>query len=86
MEGIQMKATWEKIIEYASMPLHGTMSRSLRKDVSIQINEGKIYSSAIIFMDDMFIRVTEKNVDGQDINTYYDFSKVVSIRTMGPTI
>lgn len=26
-----MKPTWEKIFEYASMPVHSTMSRKLRK-------------------------------------------------------
>jgi len=36
-----MKATWEKILEYASMPVHGTMSRKLRKGVTLQINEGQ---------------------------------------------
>lgn len=38
-----MKATWEKIFEYASMPLHGTMSRKLRKGRRLQINEGEVY-------------------------------------------
>ncbi|WP_321429132.1 hypothetical protein [uncultured Methanolobus sp.] len=42
-----MKDTWEKVFEYASSPLHGTMSRKLREGVSIQVNEGKVYSKAI---------------------------------------
>ena len=45
-----MKNTWEKIFEYASMPVHGTMSRKLRKGVTLQINEGKVYESAVIFL------------------------------------
>lgn len=85
METATMKATWEKVLEYASSPLHGTLSRKLRKEVSVQINDGKVYKEAIIFMGELFIRITEKNVDGQDINSYYDFDKIVSIRTMGPT-
>ena len=44
-----MKNTWEKIFEYASMPVHGTMSRKLRKGVSLQINEGKVYENAVIY-------------------------------------
>ena len=35
-----MKNAWEKIFEYASMPIHGTMFRRLRKGVSLQINKG----------------------------------------------
>ena len=84
-EKMSMKSTWEKVLEYASMPLHGTLSRKLRKEVSIQINDGKTYKEAIIFIGDGFIRITEKNVDDQDINTYYDFEKVANIRTFGPT-
>lgn len=83
MEG--MKGAWEKVMEYASSPLQGTMSRQLRKEVSIQINDGKVYANAVIFMDDRFIRITEKNIENQDINTYYDFDKVINIRTFGPT-
>ena len=29
-----LKNTWEKVFEYASMPVHGTLSRKLRKDVA----------------------------------------------------
>ncbi len=43
-----MKNTWEKIFEYASMPVHGTLSRKLRKGLSLQINEGKVYNKAVI--------------------------------------
>jgi hypothetical protein len=45
-----MQSTWEKIFEYASMPVHGTLSRKLRKGVTLQINEGKMYGSAVIFL------------------------------------
>jgi len=79
-----MKATWEKVFEYASMPVHGTMSRRLRKGVSIQVNEGKIYENALIFMGDNFIRVTEDGGTEQNINTYYDFEKLGSVRTYSP--
>lgn len=44
----------EKVLEYALMPLHGTLSRKQRKGVELQINEGKIYSNATIW-------VTKKN-------------------------
>ncbi len=79
-----MKATWEKIVEYASMPLHGTMSRRLRKNVSIQINEGKVYKEALLFLGDTFLRVTEDREEGVNINTYYDWGTVDSIRTYSP--
>jgi hypothetical protein len=51
--------TWEKVLEYASVPLHGTMSRKIRKGVKLQINEGKIYEEAVLFISDLFLRVTE---------------------------
>ena len=79
-----MKKTWEKIFEYASMPVHGTMSRRLRKGVSLQINEGKIYENAVIFLGEEFVRITEKDVSKHILNTYYDWSGIDSIRTIGP--
>ncbi|OGQ86220.1 MAG: hypothetical protein A2512_07545 [Deltaproteobacteria bacterium RIFOXYD12_FULL_56_24] len=78
-----MKATWEKILEYASMPVHGTMSRKLRKGVTLQINEGKMYESAVIFMGE-FVRISEDGEDGKNINTYYDWSSIETIRTYSP--
>ena len=53
-----MQSTWEKIFEYASMPVHGTLSRKLRKGVTLQINEGKMYDSAVIFLGE-FVRISE---------------------------
>ena len=68
-----MNKTWEKVFEYASSPLEGTMSRKLREGVSIQINEGKIYKKAVLFLGEEFVRITEEE-EGQKINTYYDWS------------
>jgi hypothetical protein len=76
-----MNATWEKIFEYASMPLHGTMSRKLRKNVRIQINEGKIYENAVLFLNEKFARLTENGDGSESVNTYYDIEKIASIRT-----
>lgn len=75
-----MKNTWEKVFEYASVPLHGTLSRKLREGVSIQVNEGKVYSKAIIFLGEEFVRITEDE-GGQKINTYYNWEMIASIRT-----
>jgi hypothetical protein len=72
--------TWEKVLEYASVPLHGTMSRKIRKGVKLQINEGKVYEEAVLFISDLFLRVTEDS-DGSAINTYYDIDSIASIRT-----
>ena len=60
-----MNKTWEKVFEYASSPLEGTMSRKLREGVSIQINEGKIYKKAVLFMGEEFVRITEEE-EGQN--------------------
>jgi hypothetical protein len=79
-----VKATWEKIFEYASMPLHGTMSRKLRKGVRLQINEGKVYEAAVLFLNEKFVRLTEAEADGTAVNTYYDLDGIVSIRTLSP--
>ena len=76
------KETLEKIFEYASMPVHGTLSRKLRKDISCQINEDKIYTEAIIFLGEQFVRITETTKEAA-INTYYDWEKIVSVRTIG---
>ena len=52
------KTTLEKIFEYASMPLHGTLSRKLRKDIGVQVNEEKIYTDAVLFLGEEFVRIT----------------------------
>ncbi|WP_419655690.1 hypothetical protein Dvar_47870 [Desulfosarcina variabilis str. Montpellier] len=75
------KTTLEKIFEYASMPLHGTLSRKLRKDISCQINEEKIYTNATLFLGEEFVRITETE-NGKTINTYYDWERISSVRTI----
>jgi hypothetical protein len=78
-----MKETWEKIFEYASMPMHGTLSRKLRKGVSLQINEGKRFYDAVVFLGESFIRLTEEE-NGETLNSYYDWKGIVSLRTFSP--
>ena len=78
-----MKDTWEKIFEYASMPVHGTLSRKLRRGVSLQINEGKRFDCAVIFLGESFLRITEDE-GSQMLNSYYDWKGITSIRTYGP--
>ncbi len=46
------------------MPLHGTMSRKLRKGMGLQINEGKVYEAAVLFLNEKFLRLTETEADG----------------------
>ena len=79
-----MKNTWEKIFEYASMPVHGTMSRKLRKGVSLQINEGRVYEGAVIFLGEEFVRITESEATGETVNSYYDWASMGTIRTISP--
>jgi hypothetical protein len=78
------KETLEKIFEYASMPVHGTLSRKIRKDVKIQVNDGKVYESAVLFLGDGFVRITEQQ-EKEAVNTYYSWNKIGSIRTFGKT-
>ncbi|ACF11101.1 conserved hypothetical protein [Chlorobaculum parvum NCIB 8327] len=72
--------TWEKVLEYASVPLHGTMSRKIRKGVKLQINEGTVYENAVLFISDLFLRVTEDSAK-TSVNTYYNIDSIASIRT-----
>lgn len=76
-----MQSTWIKILEYASSPLHGTMSRKLRKGVRLQINDGSIYSKAVVFISDKFVRLTENDPQEGAINSYVDLESITSIRT-----
>lgn len=78
------KTTLEKIFEYASMPLHGTLSRKLRKDISCQINDEKTYTNATLFLGEEFVRITE-NDTGNTINTYYDWENIACVRTIAKT-
>ena len=75
-----MKETWEKILEYASMPVHGTLSRKLRKGVSLQINDGKRLNNAVLFLGESFIRITEEE-NGEALNSYYDWKGIISLKT-----
>ena len=77
-----MKDTWEKIFEYASMPVHGTLSRKLRKGVSLQVNEGRTFEKAVIFLGEKFVRITEEEGD-QVINSYYDWAGIKTMTTQG---
>jgi hypothetical protein len=76
------KQTLEKVFEYASSPVHGTLSRKLRKGVKIQINEGKVYESATLFLGDEFVRVTVKQGE-ETCNSYYSWDKICCVTTIG---
>ena len=75
------KEIMEKIFEYASMPVHGTLSRKLRKGVKMQVNEGRVYAEAVMFLGDDFIRITE-TLPAETVNTYYCWDSVASVRTL----
>ena len=76
-----MKAVWEKVFEYASMPVHGSLSRKLRKGIRVQVNEGKIFTSATLFLGDEFLRISEEDDVSEAVNTYFDWKMVSSVRT-----
>ena len=77
-----IKNTWEKVLEYASSPLHGTMSRKIRKGVKLKINNEMEFDEAQIFIGDTFVRLTQSVPDGAMTNVYYDLDKIVSIMTV----
>jgi hypothetical protein len=64
------------------VPVHGTLSRKLRKGIKIQVNEGRIYEMATVFLGEDFLRVSEKN-GGDMVNTYYAWEQLVCVRTYG---
>lgn len=76
-----MKAVWEKVFEYASMPVHGSLSRKLRKGIKVQVNEGKSYADATLFLGEEFLRISEEENTPEVVNTYYDWKMVSSVRT-----
>lgn len=78
---MDIKQTWEKVLEYATMPLHGTLSRKQRKGVQLQINDGKIYENATIFLEESVVWISESE-GGKVSNTYYDWEKIASIKTI----
>lgn len=75
------KEIMEKIFEYASMPVHGTLSRKLRKGVKLQVNEGRVYGEAVMFLGDDFIRIAE-TLPEETVNTYYSWDSIASVRTL----
>jgi hypothetical protein len=77
-----IKNTWEKVLEYASSPVQGTMSRKLRKGVKLQVNGGSIIADAQIFIGGLFIRFTYKDAEAGMSNLYVDFNKIHSLRTI----
>ncbi len=77
-----IKNTWEKVLEYSSSPLHGTMSRKIRKGVKLTINHDMEFDNAQIFIGDTFVRLTQNAADGAVINVYYDLDKIISIMTV----
>jgi len=83
MEATPMKETWMKVLEYATSPKHGTLSRKQRKGVTLKINLD-VYENGILFLGDAFVRVTE-TIEGKTYNTYYDWAGIVSIRTISET-
>jgi hypothetical protein len=79
-----MRGTWEKVLEYASSPLHGTLSRAMRKGLRIQVNGDMVFDGAQIFIGDSFVRLTSTTAAGESVNAYYDLDKIVSIVTFSP--
>ncbi|MDC0584641.1 hypothetical protein OAO55_02810 [Bacteroidales bacterium] len=78
---MDIKQTWEKVLEYATMPLHGTLSRKQRKGVKLKVNGGDIYENATIFLEENVVWISETK-KGEVCNTYYDWKKITSITTI----
>jgi hypothetical protein len=77
-----MADTWEKILEYASSPIQGTLSRKLRKGVKLKVNDSTVYSDVSVFINEYFVRFIGKGENGETVNTYYDLHKISSLSTI----
>ena len=78
---MSLKATWEKVLEYASSPKQGTLSRKLRKGVKLQINGSDIFENSLLFLGEDFIRISDQS-KSEIINAYYDWNSIGSIKTI----
>ncbi|MHC1754210.1 MAG: hypothetical protein AB9861_02040 [Methanosarcina sp.] len=58
------------------------MSRKLREGVSIQINEGKIYNKAVLFLGEEFVRIQKKRKDKNSILIIIGLQSVQSEHTV----
>jgi hypothetical protein len=76
------KQTLEKIFEYASMPVHGTLSRRIRKGVKIRVNNDEVIEDAVLFLGEQFVRIT-RSEGGDTVNTYYDWDGITQVTTRG---
>lgn len=74
--------TWEKVLEYASSPLYGTMSRKIRKGMKIRINNEMTFADAQLFVGDTFVRLMQTKSSGVVTNVYCDLNKIVLIPTI----
>ncbi|HOA08276.1 MAG TPA: hypothetical protein PK624_11475 [Spirochaetota bacterium] len=83
IEPVNMRPVWEKILEYATSPVQGTLSRKQRKGVKIQINDGEVLENATVFMSNEFIRFTQKS-GNENVNSYYAWEGVQQIKTISP--
>ena len=63
-----MEAVQEKVCEYISKPLHGSLARKLHKGIRVQSNEGKIDVEATMYVGDEFLRISEQGTS-RAINT-----------------
>jgi hypothetical protein len=57
------------------MPHHSTLSRTFGKDSGIQVNGEKVVSSAVPFLGEEFVRITETEGE-MTIHTYDDWDKI----------
>ncbi|EPR36106.1 hypothetical protein dsat_1634 [Alkalidesulfovibrio alkalitolerans DSM 16529] len=78
-----MKDIWIKVVEYASMP-HLGLSRKIRPGYAIEFNgDGRPLSGDVVFeIYDTYLRVISEE-HGEPANTYYDWEKLASVKTVG---
>jgi nitrogen fixation protein NifB len=81
-ESAMNKATLEKVFEYASKPVHGTLSRKLRATSPSRSTRARLQRRDPVHR--RGVRPRDLREDGKTTNTYYDWDKIVSVRTIGP--
>ncbi|WP_029895729.1 hypothetical protein [Desulfohalovibrio reitneri] len=80
----ELKETWIKVVEYASMP-HLGLSRKLRNGCAIEFNnDGDPMRGDVVFeIQEAYLRVIRDQGTDDVSVSYYAWDKLASIKTIG---
>ncbi len=73
--------SWEEVLEHSTHPLQGTLARKQRKGVKLQVNNGRVYENATIYLEESKMWIAEI-VDGDATNELFLHNDIESIKTI----